>query len=73
MKSLKLPWVISFCLYFATSCSHNISEPYVSSLRDPNNQFDYIMVAPKRFRAALQPLVDLRQGEGLEVALVDVQ
>jgi hypothetical protein len=47
----------------------------ISSLRDPANQADWILIAPRDFLPAAQPLLDLRSSQGLAattVALEDV-
>lgn len=44
-----------------------------SSLKDTNNQADYIMIAHNNFKNSLVPLVQLHQNSGLKVMVVDVE
>ncbi len=44
-----------------------------SDLQNAGNGADYVIVSHASFLAALQPLVDLRAGQGMRVKLVDVQ
>src|SRR5262249_14974461 len=63
--------------YLATSV---VKHPQVrmiqgSALRNVANQADYLLLAPKAFLSAAQPLLDLRRSEGLRtmgVSLEDV-
>jgi hypothetical protein len=45
----------------------------MSNWRSPANSADLIMLSRREFFSALQPLVALRQSEGLKVALLDVE
>ncbi len=47
-----------------------VSRPAPSALRDTQNQADFILVAPRDFMDAAQPLLDRRQGQGLTTAAV---
>jgi hypothetical protein len=47
--------------------------PLQSSLRSPHNQADYLLLAPQAFLAAAQPLLDLRQRQGLAVKAVALE
>jgi len=42
-------------------------------LKDSTNRADYLLLAPKAFLAAAQPLLDLRQGEGLLTKAVSLE
>ena len=44
-----------------------------SDLRQTNRQADYLMIAPRVFHHAVEPLANLHRGRGLQVALVDVE
>jgi hypothetical protein len=44
-----------------------------SSLRRPGNRADYLLIGPRAFLPAAQPLLDLRQGQGLIVKAVAVE
>ncbi len=44
-----------------------------SNLRAQENRADYIIIAPREFHQALQPLVELHEKDGLTVVTVDVQ
>src|SRR6185295_6683760 len=44
-----------------------------SSLRRPGNRADYLLIGPRAFLPAAQPLLDLRQGQGLVVKAVAVE
>ncbi len=47
-----------------------VSRPAPSALRDTQNQADFILVAPRDFMDAAQPLLDRRQSQGLTTAAV---
>ncbi|HEX9202551.1 MAG TPA: C25 family cysteine peptidase, partial [Vicinamibacteria bacterium] len=47
--------------------------PLQSSLRSTHNRADYILLAPQAFLAAAQPLLDLRQRQGLAVKAVALE
>ena len=47
-----------------------MARPAPSALRDTQNQADFILVAPRDFMDAAQPLLDRRQGQGLSTAAV---
>jgi hypothetical protein len=44
-----------------------------STLRSEGNRADYLLVAPRAFLAAAQPLLERRQGEGLATKAVSVE
>jgi hypothetical protein len=44
-----------------------VRSPLQSSLRSATNRADYLLIAPRAFLAAAQPLLDLRAGQGLAV------
>jgi hypothetical protein len=48
-----------------------LDEP--SALKAPDNRADYVIVAPREFLDAAQPLVELHQAEGLAVKAVAVE
>jgi hypothetical protein len=50
-----------------------VSRPAPSPLRDTQNQADFILVAPRGFLDAAQPLLDRRQGQGLTTAAVSFE
>jgi hypothetical protein len=50
-----------------------VRRDHPSSLRSPDHQADYLMVAHERLRFAIQPLVDLHRKRGLKVTVIDVQ
>ena len=46
--------------------------PVESDLRKPSNRGSYLVITLPEFTAALEPLLQLRRGEGLETRVVDV-
>jgi subtilisin-like proprotein convertase family protein len=44
-----------------------------SNWRSPNNGADFVILTPKDFLSALEPLKSLRQSQGYRVAVVDVE
>ncbi|MEW6088940.1 MAG: C25 family cysteine peptidase [bacterium] len=62
-------------LVFADSA---VIEPYIypdraSNLRGRNNQADYLVIFPRDFKEVLQPLIEHRRAQGLNVKLVDAE
>ena len=53
--------------------SPRVSHPAPSALRDAANQADYILIAPRDFMDAAQPLVDRRQSQGLSAVAVSFE
>jgi CSLREA domain-containing protein len=52
-----------------------VRRPFASDLKNVRNRADYLLVAPRDFLAIAQPLLDLRQSQGLRtkpVAIEDV-
>ena len=47
--------------------------PAASTLRDPANQADYLLVTPRAFLAAAAPLVERRQSQGLSTRAVSFE
>ncbi len=50
-----------------------VSRPAPSALRDPRNQADFLLVAPRDFLDAAQPLLDRRQSQGLSTLAVSLE
>jgi hypothetical protein len=50
-----------------------VRKPLVSRLADSRNQADYIVIGPSAFLDAAQPLLALREGEGLTTMAVPVE
>ena len=44
-----------------------------STLRDPANQADYVVISHKDFIDSIQPLVEFRRSQGLSVIVVDIE
>ena len=47
-----------------------VAAPAASSLRSPQNQADYLLIAPRAFFAAAEPLLQRRHDQGLETRAV---
>jgi len=50
-----------------------VARPPASTLRDASNQADYLVVAPRGFLAAVEPLVERRRGQGLAARAVALE
>ncbi len=50
----------------------HLTKPPPSTLRNPANQADYIVITHKDFINNIQPLVEFRKSQGLSVTVVDV-
>ena len=50
-----------------------ISIGYSQPLKSSSNQADYLMISPSQFSETLQPLINLRTNEGLNVKLIDIE
>jgi len=63
--------------YLAASSSSvktpTVRKPVVSGLRSTLNRADWILVTPREFLPAAQPLIDLRRGQGLRVSVAAVE
>jgi hypothetical protein len=53
--------------------SPRISWPEPSALREGSNQADYLLVAPRAFLAAAQPLLERRESQGLRTRAVSFE
>ena len=64
---------------YVICCGDSITRPAdmypdtLSSLKSTNNQSDYIIIAHRNFLDGIKPLADLRQAQGLNVTVVDLQ
>jgi hypothetical protein len=63
--------------YLAASSSGarrpTVRKPVASGLRSPQNRADWILIAPREFLPAAQPLVELRRIQGLRVSVATVE
>src|SRR5262249_24059218 len=61
--------------YLATSqlWHPTVRRPQAGALKSPSNQADYLLLAPRAFLTAAQPLLDLRQSQGLATKAVAVE
>jgi Peptidase family C25 len=63
--------------YIAVSSSAflrpEVRRPVPSELRDVRNRADYVLVGPRDFLATAQPLLDLRQSQGLRTRAVAIE
>jgi hypothetical protein len=50
-----------------------VRRPLSGTLRSSTNRADYLLLAPREFLSAAQPLLDLRQGQGLVTMAVSVE
>jgi hypothetical protein len=57
----------------ASLLAPRVVRPGGSTLRDPANQADYLLVAPRAFLAAATPLVERRQSQGLRGRAVSLE
>jgi hypothetical protein len=58
----------SFLLFIFLSISIGHSQPLKSS----SNQADYLIISPNLFFETLQPLIDFRTAEGINIRLIDI-
>jgi hypothetical protein len=64
--------------YFVTSTTSlmqpsSIVKDQPSTLHDPANRFDYIMITHKDFRESAERLADFRRKQGLDVIVADIE
>src|SRR5262249_13435714 len=50
-----------------------VRRPHASDLRDRRSRADYLLIAPREFLDAAQPLLDLREGQGLKTKAVAIE
>ncbi len=55
------------------ACPPRVSGPGRSSLRDPSNRADYLLVAPRELLEAAPPLLDRRESQGLRARAVSLE
>ena len=58
---------------FVSTVPTDIVEDQPSTLHDPANRVDYIMITHKNFRESTERLADFRRKQGLDVIVVDVE
>jgi hypothetical protein len=60
-------------LLASTPAHPEVKHALPSGLLSPTNRADYLLLAPREFLAAAQPLLELRQGQGLVTMAVSVE